>query len=289
MGSQQRPRRKFTMRKTKPAVWLDVKHLGKDNFSVVLTIHTRLRDEMAHEAWRRVQTMALEWLRSQGVDEQNLHADANPQLRLAQHNGKGSLSNAQLAEQSKRAAEAREMKMLEMLRSRAPFRVRAIHGEEFSDCGSFHMPHAEREALTDPEVGICTSRSLKVARRSKQQSNKGRSQRQNLRNKRARLSAKILRHWAAQRDECVKQGEIVKAHYHVRRGRSSTVEHAVVMQPPIEDHIRLRFSKGNHNEQVVPVEWALPMKTAAEYLTAKGNSKRLRRKELQRRRRQVCC
>merc|ERR1712159_639036 len=241
MGSQQRPRRKFTMRKTKPAVWLDVKRFAKDNFSVVLTIHTRLRDEMAHEAWRRVQTMALEWLRSQGVDEQNLHADANPQLRLAQHNGKGSLSNAQLAEQSKRAAEAREMKMLEMLRSRAPFRVRAIHGEEFSDCGSFHMPHAQREAVTDPEVGICTSRSLKVARRSKQQPNKGRSQRQNLRNKRARLSAKILRHWVAQRDESVKRGEIVKAHYHVRRGRSNMIEQAVVMQPPIENHVQLRF------------------------------------------------
>jgi len=284
------------MRKTKPAVWLDVKKLAKDNFSVVLTIHTRLRDEIAKEAWRRVQTMALEWLRSQGVDEQNLHADANPQLRLAQHNGKGSLSNAQLADQSKRAAEARQMKMLEMLRSRASFRrapFRASTIDDF-DCDSFHMPHAERDALTDPEGGICTSRSLKVARRSKQQPNKGILQGRNPKNKPARISGKILRHWVAQRDESVKQGEIVKAHYHVRSGRSTMVEHAVVVQAPIEGHVRLRFSRrlwtmsGYHHEQDVPVEWAFPMKTAAEYLTAGGNSKRLRRKELQRRRRQSC-
>lgn len=225
--SQQRPGRKFTMRKTKPAVWLDVKRLAKDSFSVVLTLHTRLRDEIAKEAWRRVQTMALEWLRSQGVDEKNLHAGANPQLRLAQHNGKGSISNAQLGEQSKRAAEAREAKRLEMLRSRAPFRAPAIHGREFSTGVSFHMPRAEREAVTDPEGGICTSRSLKRARRSKQQRNKGRSQRKNLRNKRARLDS-------------------------------------------------------NSSED-------LPMKTAAEDLSAKGNSKRLRRKELERKRRQDCC
>merc|ERR1711977_411396 len=61
--SKQRPGRKYTMRKKKPAVWLDVKKRSHDNFSVVLTVHTRLKDELAKEAWMRVQTKALEWLR----------------------------------------------------------------------------------------------------------------------------------------------------------------------------------------------------------------------------------
>jgi hypothetical protein len=150
-----------------------------------------------------------------------------------------------------------------------------------------HMPHCEREAVANPEWGIITSRCLKVARRSKQQANIGRGK-----IPKKRLSARILKRWASQSDVSVKLGEVVKAHFPVRHGRSAMLERAVVMQPPIEGYVRLHFAKRfwhNLREVLVPVEWALPMKSISTYEAMKGNSKRLRRKEIQRQRRQIRC
>jgi len=235
------------------------------------------RDELAKEAWTRVQTRALEWLRSsEDVDDQNLRMNMDPQLRVAQHHAK--VTNEQLAGQSQRALAAREVEMLDRLRPRVRARTHLHDG--------YHMSHYERGAEDDPEGAITTSRSLKVARRSKQQLDGRRSQR---RVAKKRLSTRILKLWVSEKDEGVKQGEVVKAHFWAgRSGRSEMVESAVVAQPPIGGNVLLRFRKGKLL-RTVPVVWAVPMKSIGKYIAVKGNSKRLRRKELERTRRQSPC